>query len=337
MNIKRNRIGIFFFFIYILFAIVSGLNAYSHEIRPGFLKINEREPGLFDVTWKVPVKGDAVLSVSPVLPDSFKIIGLTSSYKIPGAQIQQSTFESDGPISGKTIIIDGLSAVQTDVMLQINLADGTNYSAILKPDSPTYEIPLEPTKYGVALSYWEMGLIHILDGIDHLLFLFALILLITGFGNLLKTVTAFTIAHSITLGLATLGFGNIPVAPTEAVISLSILFLAVEIVRDKMGEKTITRSYPWIIAFIFGLFHGLGFANALFEVGLPQNNIPLALLMFNIGVETGQIIFIIVILIFLSLLRRVNIYWPKGTWRLAPYAIGAIACYWTIERIISFL
>ena len=323
--------------IFFILAVISAINTHAHEVRPGFLEIKEREPGLFDVKWKVPTRGNRALAITPVLPDNLKKVGLSSSYKIPGAWVEQSIYEGNGTILGKKISIDGINAVQTDVLLQIKLIDGTNFSAILKPNSPSYDIPTRPTKYGVALSYWEMGLIHILEGIDHLLFLLAIMLIITGLGNLLKTITAFTVAHSMTLGLATLGFVNVPVAPTEAVISLSIVFLAVEIVRDKMGEKTITRSYPWIIAFIFGLFHGLGFANALFEIGLPQDNIPLALLMFNIGVETGQIIFLLVVLIFLSLLRRVNIYWPKGTWRLAPYAIGGIAGFWTIQRIISFL
>ena len=333
----RSNLFSIFPIIFLIIAVFSGINSYAHEVRPGFLEINEREPGLFDLKWKVPTRGNRVLAISPILPNILKKVGLTSSYKIPGAWIEQSTYESNGSILGKTISIKGLNAVQTDVLLQINLFDGTNYSSILKPNSPSYDIPLKPTKYGVALSYWEMGLIHILEGIDHLLFLLAIMLIITGFGNLLKTITAFTVAHSLTLGLATLGFVNVPVAPTEAVISLSIVFLAVEIIRDKMGEKTITGSYPWIIAFIFGLFHGLGFANALFEVGLPQNNIPLALFMFNVGVETGQIIFLVVVLILLSILKRINIYWPKGTWRLAPYAIGTIAGFWTIERIISFL
>lgn len=323
--------------VFVIFAVFSGINSYAHEVRPSFLEINEREPGLFDVKWKVPTRGDRALAITPILPDNLKKVGLSSSYKIPGAWVVQSTYRSDSPILGKTISIDGINALQTDVLLKINLIDGSNYSSIIRPNSPTYDVPLKPTKSGLSLSYWKMGLIHILEGIDHLLFLLAIMLIITGLGNLLKTITAFTVAHSIILGLATIGFVNVPVAPTEAVISLSILFLAVEIVRDKMGEKTITRSYPWIIAFIFGLFHGLGFANALFEVGLPQNNIPLALLMFNVGVETGQIIFIFIILIFLSLLRRLNIYWPKGTWRLAPYAIGTTAGYWTIERILSFL
>ena len=323
--------------IFFILAVISAINTHAHEVRPGFLEISEREQGLFDVKWKVPKRGDATLAIKPILPDNLKKVGLSSSYSIPGAWVEQSTYESDSPILGKTISINGLNAVQTDVLLQINMIDGTSYSAILKPNSPSYDIPLEPTKYGVALSYWEMGLIHILEGFDHLLFLLAIMLIITGLGNLLKTITAFTVAHSITLGLAALGFVNVPVAPTEAVISLSIVFLAVEVVRDKMGKKTITRSYPWIVAFIFGLFHGLGFANALFEIGLPQNSIPLALLMFNVGVETGQIIFLLVVLIFLSILRRVNIYWPKGTWRLAPYTIGGIAGFWTIQRIISFL
>ncbi len=278
-----------------------------------------------------------MLAVSPILPESFNPIGLPSTYSIPGAFIEQTTFKNDEPLAGESILIEGLSSVQIDVLLQIDLLDGSHYSAIIRPTSPTYQIPSIETKSEVAFSYWRMGLYHILDGIDHLLFLLALTFFISGFRNLLWAVTAFTVAHSITLALATLGVLYVPSAPTEAVISLSIVFLAVEIIRKHSGDNSLTERYPWIIAFIFGLFHGLGFAGALSEIGLPQHEIPLALLMFNVGVESGQILFISLVVGIFAIRRKIKIPYPSWSWRAVPYAIGSIAAFWTIQRTISFL
>jgi bacteriorhodopsin len=161
--------------------------------------------------------------------------------------------------------------------------------------------------------------------------------IITGFVALLKAITAFTVAHSVTLGLATFGVVHLPPAPTEAIIALSIVFLAAEIVHKRQGRVGVTERWPWAIAFIFGLFHGLGFAGALSEIGLPQHEVPLALLMFNVGVETGQLLFITVVLSLMAVLRRLAIALPDSSWRLVPYGIGSIAAFWTIERVLSFL
>ena len=188
----------------------------------------------------------------------------------------------------------------------------------------------------VAGSYWKIGTIHILEGFDHLLFVLALILIVPGWWMLLKTITAFTLAHSVTLALATLGLVNLPGPPTEAVIALSILFLAVEIIHSREGRVTLTERYPWLVALSFGLVHGLGFAGALSEVGLPESDIPLALLMFNVGVETGQLLFVAVVVAARELLRRLPISWPDQGWRVLPYAIGGTASFWVIERVAGF-
>ena len=227
--------------------------------------------------------------------------------------------------------------MQTDVLLLVQLQDGSQHSAILRPSAPGFTIPLEASKLEVAIDYWRLGTIHILEGADHLLFVLALLLIVAGLGQLIKAVTAFTVAHSITLALATLGLVHVPSAPTEAIIALSILFLAAEIVHKRNGVIGITERYPWVIAFIFGLFHGLGFAGALSEIGVPQHEVPLALFTFNVGVETGQLMFIAVVLGLIALLRRLPITIPQGTWRLLPYSIGGVAAYWTIDRVISFL
>jgi hypothetical protein len=162
-------------------------------------------------------------------------------------------------------------------------------------------------------------------------------LIVVGFKSLIKAITAFTVAHSITLALTTLGLLSLPAAPTEAIISLSIMFLAAEIIHKYNGQISLTERYPWVVAFIFGLFHGLGFAGALAEIGIPQHEVPLALLMFNVGVETGQLIFIAGVMTILALLKRLPIKLPEGSLKAVPYVIGTIAAFWTIQRIISFL
>jgi hydrogenase/urease accessory protein HupE len=240
-------------------------------------------------------------------------------------------------LTGQAIVIDGLSALQTDVLLLVQLQDGTSHSAILRPASPGFTIPLQASKLKVAGDYWLMGTIHILEGADHLLFVLALMLIVSGFAPLVKAVTAFTVAHSITLALATLDAIHVPSAPTEAIIALSILFLAVEIIHSRQGKFSLTEQHPWVVAFIFGLFHGLGFAGALSEIGLPQLEIPLALLMFNVGVETGQLIFIAVVLSLIALLKRLPVTMPQGAWRVMPYTIGSVAAFWVIQRVMSFI
>jgi len=319
---------------FLLAGLIPASPSQAHEIRPALLDITEREPGWFDVTWKVPVRGDQALALNPVLPASLIAVGPPAAHKVPGAIIQYSTYKTEGgSLIGETISIDGLTAQQIDVLLEIKLADGNAHSAILRPKSPSFEIPAQETHWGVAWSYWTLGTTHILGGIDHLLFVLALMLIVPGYWMLFKTITAFTVAHSISLGLAALGFVHIPPGPTEAVIALSILFLAVEVVHSRQGKVSLTERAPWVVAFLFGLFHGLGFAGALTKLGLPEHAIPLALFMFNVGVETGQILFLGAVLAAMAVLRRVPIAWPAGSWRLAPYAIGSAAAFWVIERV----
>jgi len=321
-----------------LLGLYTVLPANADEIRPALLDIKEQNTGLFAVTWKVPMRGDKALAIMPQLPQSLELLGSPTVQTTPGALIESATYKNNASsLTGQRIVIEGLSAVQTDVLLLVQLQDGTQHSAILRPASPEFTIPIQASKLKVAGDYWLMGTIHILEGVDHLLFVLALLLIVIGFAPLLKAVTAFTVAHSITLALATLGMVHVPAAPTEAIIALSILFLAAEIVHQRNGVIGITERYPWVIAFIFGLFHGLGFAGALSEIGVPQHEVPLALLMFNVGVETGQLLFIAVVLSLIALFKRLPISVPQGVWRVLPYSIGSIAAFWTIERVISFL
>lgn len=311
-------------------------SAAAHEVRPALLEIKETEPGWFEVTWKVPIFQGRLLSIAPILPATLERVGPVGSRRIPGALIESASYRSTGAgLVGGTIVIDGLSALQIDVLVQIALAGGVTHAAILRPGSPEYTVPERASNWEVAGSYWQMGTLHILEGIDHLLFVLALMLIVSGYWMLFKTITAFTVSHSISLGLATLGFINIPQKPTEAIIALSILFLAAEIVHARAGRPGLTARFPWMVAFIFGLFHGLGFASALNEVGLPQQAIPLALLMFNIGVETGQILFVGAVIGVIAVLKRMPIRWPESAWRTVPYAIGGLAAFWTIERLLA--
>jgi len=310
----------------------------ADEIRPALLDIKEQNTGLFVVTWKVPMRGDKVLDIKSQLPDSLELVGTPTLQKVPGALIEHATYKNNAEsLTGQMITIDGLTEVQTDVLLLIQLQDATQHSAILRPSSPQFTIPLEASKLQVAGDYWRLGTIHILEGVDHLLFVLALLLIVVGFKQLLTAVTAFTVAHSITLVLATLGVVHVPAAPTEAIIALSILFLATEIVHKNNGQFSLTEKYPWVVAFAFGLFHGLGFAGALSEIGVPQHEVPLALFMFNVGVETGQLLFIAVVLSLFAALKKLPFTVPQGAWRLLPYGIGSVAAFWTIERVASFL
>jgi hypothetical protein len=199
----------------------------------------------------------------------------------------------------------------------------------------SFTVPEQATRTELAISYWQMGTIHILEGFDHLLFLLTLLLIVAGFVPLLKTVTAFTVAHSITLALATLGLLHIPPVPTEAVISLSIMLLAVEVVHKNQGQLTLSERFPWMVAFTFGLVHGLGFAGALSEIGVPSNEVPLALLMFNVGVETGQLLFVTAVALLLAGLHRIHNQSALTLAHATPYMIGGVAAFWTIDRVVS--
>ena len=317
---------------------VSSVAAVADEFRPALLELREDENGWVEVTWKVPTKAERALAITPVLPEFMESVGSGSRRQVPGAWVQVTTYRTGGEsLRGATLSVEGLEAVPTDVMLRVKMKDGSEHAAILRSNNTSFTVPPEATKWEVASSYTAIGMVHILEGYDHLLFLLALLLIVVSFRKLLWTITAFTVAHSITLALSTLGLVNVPSAPTEAIISLSILFLAVEILRMQAGRRALTAEYPWVVSFSFGLFHGLGFAGALSEVGVPPNEVPLALLMFNVGVEAGQILFVTVVAGLFALVRMLKLPTPKFAKKVLPYAIGILAAFWTIERTCSFL
>jgi hypothetical protein len=314
------------------------MNAFSDEIRPALLEVQEREGGWIDVVWKVPMRGQEVEELTPVLPDFLEPVAAGSGRPVPGAWLEYRTYRSAGrPLTGATLRIDGLNALPTDVLVRVSLHDGTEHSAVLRSGNESFTIPKVATRVELAISYWQMGTIHILEGLDHLLFLVALLLIVTGIWPVVKTVTAFTLAHSLTLAMATLGVVNLPPAPTEAVISLSIMLLAVEVVRKHAGEHTLSERFPWLVAFTFGLVHGLGFAGALSEIGIPGKEVPLALLTFNLGVETGQVLFVFAVSALLAGLHKLHGRTARLVAHTSPYAIGGVAAFWTLQRIGSFL
>ena len=239
-------------------------------------------------------------------------------------------------LTGGTIHIAGLMATMTDVLVRVERLDGSAQVTRLTPSAPSLVVEAAPNALEVARTYVVLGLEHILTGIDHLLFVLALLIITRGGWRLVKTVTAFTFSHSLTLSAATLGFVHVPQRPVEAIIALSIVFVAVEIVRLHRGITSITASAPWIVALTFGLMHGLGFAGGLSDAGLPAGHIPTALLFFSLGVESGHFLFIGVVLSLIALIGRLSVPFPRWAELIPPYAIGSVAMTWFIQRTLSF-
>lgn len=309
----------------------------AHESRPGYLEISEIEPGQYDLFWKVPRRGDMRLAISPVLPVHCKDLLPPSRQATPGAFIERRTVNcgSDG-LAGQTVTLSGLSTTITDVLVRVNSLDDESQTLLLKPENPSFTVAAAQPALEVARAYTRLGIEHILSGVDHLLFVLGLMLLVNGIGPLIKTITAFTLAHSITLAMAALGYVNVPQAPIEAVIALSILFLATELAKRDGGQPSLTERIPWVVALSFGLLHGFGFAGALSEVGLPESAIPLALFTFNIGVEIGQLMFVFVVLALRWILQQSRVRWPAWSAQLPAYAIGSVAAFWCIQRVSGF-
>jgi len=320
----------------LIFMLAMVVPVHAHEVRPAYLELRQTEADTIDVLWKVPARGDLKLSIQARLPENCESLSVIASNMTGGAFTDRWKVTCPGGLTGGTIAIDGLSSTLTDALVRIERPDGTSQIARLTPTAPSFVVEAAPTSYQIAATYLGLGVEHILLGIDHLLFVLALLLLVNGWRHLLATVTAFTLAHSITLAAATLGFVQVPQRPVEAVIALSIVFVAAELIRFRNGQVSLTQRWPWAIAFTFGLLHGFGFAGALSEIGLPEQAIPLALLFFNVGVELGQLLFIAVALVMGAVVRRVSVPWPTWAWRLPAYGIGALAAFWTIERVTGF-
>jgi hydrogenase/urease accessory protein HupE len=309
----------------------------ADQIRPGYLEIKENSQNIFSILWKVPAKGSKKLNLKLKFPDSCINKNKINSQYINNSFIQRWIMSCKTGLLEKTISISGLNSTNTDVLLRLEFINGVSQTVLLTPDKTAYTIPTIASKLQIITTYTWLGITHILMGVDHLLFVFALLLIVKGKRRLLWTITAFTIAHSITLAAATLGFVHVPQQPVEAVIALSILFLAMEIVHGKRGNPGAAARWPWLVAFIFGLLHGFGFAGALAEVGLPQQAIPLALVFFNVGVELGQLLFVATVILIgwaLHKIRKQIILERAET--ITVYIIGGLSSFWLFERISAF-
>ena len=327
----------------LIWALVLGLalaqGAHAHRFAPSLLKVTEIAENSYNMVWKTPAQGTSSVPLRPTWPESCEITNtspaqLEGTGKVSSWQMNCPELGADGLV-GDTLGVSGLGANQASAMVMIELLDGRRYQEVLNAEQPAFVVPEEPGTGEVMRDYSLLGMEHIWGGIDHLLFVFGLLLLVGGGTRLLWTITAFTVGHSITLSLVTLGFFDYPVALVEFTIALSIFVLAVELTRTSRHDM-LWRN-PWWLAGGFGLLHGMGFAGALAETGLPQDNVPLALLFFNVGIEIGQLAFIFLVLAIWYLVRR-----PLDPWkdRLLPvpiYILGALSAMWCIERGLEVL
>jgi hydrogenase/urease accessory protein HupE len=307
--------------------------SHAHETRPAYLEIKETSPNHYDVLWRTPVNAGMRLPILLELPNDAKNLTAPTVQELTDSLLERRSVEVPGGLSGKRVEFTGLQATITDVLVRVELLDGRSWSTIVRPSQAWIEITPAQGRLGVAWTYIVHGIRHILFGADHLLFVLGLLLIVADRWMLLKTITAFTVAHSITLAIATLGFANLPVLPLNAAIALSILFLGPEIVKSWRGETSFTIRHPWVVAFAFGLLHGFGFASALTNAGLPPNELPWALLSFNVGVEIGQVGFVVLILLLERAFRVLEIHWPKVVQQLPGYTVGSLGAFWTIQRV----
>jgi hydrogenase/urease accessory protein HupE len=328
-------------------ALLSSQAVRADELRPGYLELRQTNVDSYSMLFKIPARGeDLRLAIYVKLPDGTRDVGAPRASSSDGTYVERRLIRRDGGLAGCAIAIEGLSGTSTDVLVRIESLSGAIQTERLSPTRTTLVVQATPGAGEVATTYLRLGIEHILFGFDHLLFVLALVILVREWRRVAITVTAFTIAHSITLAAATLGFVNIPGPPVEAAIALSIMLVAVEILNARNGKPSFTARLPWLVAFSFGLLHGFGFAGALAEVGLPQHAIPVALLFFNVGVEMGQLIFVAAVLISIWLLRHaasrlidagpVTQLFDRLD-AIAAYGIGIIAAYWLIERTTAFL
>lgn len=321
--------------IWILLLLLLSLS-FGHDSKPAYLQIKALDTHHYDVLWKVPMQSSKkkyMLNVK--FDESIKNSHEPAEVEVAGWKIMRWRISTDSSLLGKKIKIEGLSSTAKEVLLRYIDIDGNKISSLISPNKPVYTFTQESKGDGVVLAYTKMGIEHILEGTDHLLFVACLVMIANTFGKLLWTITGFTLAHSVTLFLSALGIVHMPIPPIEASIALSIVFLAIEIAKN--NKNSLTYRYPVIVSSSFGLLHGFGFASALMEIGLPQNERVKALLFFNVGVELGQLAFVMVLLVFSTLLFKIwksarNIEWNK----IVSYAIGSIAMMWLLQRLLLF-
>lgn len=308
--------------------------AHAHETRPIYLELKETAPGQYGVLWRTPVLSGMRLPVALKLPDGVRNVREPVVQELTDSLLERRTIDA-GPagLASRRIEFPGLQFTITDVLVRVERRDGSVTTELVRPTRPWLELAAPRGTLATAGVFLAQGVEHILLGVDHLLFVLGLLLIVRTPWMLVKTITAFTVAHSVTLAVATFGIASVPAAPLNAAIALSILFLGPEIVRAWRGQTSFTIRHPWVVAFAFGLLHGFGFASGLTALGLPRAEIPLALLAFNVGVEVGQLAFVALVLLLARAFRTLDVRWPRAL-ELAPaYLIGSLGAFWTIQRV----
>jgi hydrogenase/urease accessory protein HupE len=313
--------------------LLAGPAARAHEALPAYLEIKETATGLYDVLWRVPVLAGVRLPVVLKTPEDVRNVREPAVEDLPDSRVEHRWIDA-GPngLAGKRIEFAGLQSTITDVLVRVETLDGRSWTAIAHPSQPWVDLATPQTWIEVAGTYVMQGVRHILFGADHMLFVLGLLLIVRDRWMLLKTVTAFTVAHGLTLAIATLCYASAPVMLLNVAIAFSILFLGPEIVRSWRGETSLTIRNPWLVAFLFGLLHGFGFASALTSAGLPRSDLPPALVSFNMGVEIGQVSFILLVVLLERSFRQLEIRWPRWVEALPGYAVGSLGAFWTIQR-----
>lgn len=327
-------------FIILVLFMIPGPQAVlrAHESQPGTLDLRQLAKDRYEVIWRAPIYFGSPHPARLDLPKHWQDVVEPTMRLLADSQVFRRvvTVGSAG-VEGSVLRFPGLENTITDVFVRLNRLDGTTMTAVVRPSKPFAQLRGERTWYITAGEYIALGVHHILQGVDHLLFVLGLLLIVKGRMMLLKTITAFTVAHSITLAIATLGYASVPLPPLNAAIALSILFLGPEIVRSWRGETSLTIRYPWVVAFLFGLLHGFGFASGLTTTGMPKAELPLALLFFNVGVELGQLAFVFTALALARSFTILEVRWPRWAAALPGYTVGGLGAYWTIQRTIILL
>jgi len=325
--------------LFVVAVLVAGIShTWAHEARPAFLEIKETAPSCYSVLWRTPVLAGMRLPGVLKFPEGVRDTNEPVTQWLTDSVVERRVIEAGARgLAGKSIEFAGLQATITDVLAHVQTRDGLDTTTLVRPSQARLVAATPRMWLEIASDYILHGIQHISFGVDHLLFVLGLVLIVSDRWMLLKTVTAFTVAHSITLAIATLGYAEAPVVPLNAAIALSILFLGPEIVRCWRGETSLTIRHPWVVAFLFGLIHGFGFAGALTSAGLPHKDLPLALLSFNVGVEIGQVSFVPLILLLERSFRQLEIRWPRWVQALPGYTVGSLGALWTIQRAAMLL
>lgn len=328
-----------FFLIVLTILLILPTLAKAHEIRPGYLEIDEKIETTtasakysYYIFWKAPLRLGNPLAVSPEFSPNCALTDDVERQNTGLAIISRYRLSCNESLRGNDIAFKGLDATLTDVLVRFQPSTGKQQTLRATASAPSVRIAIKPSRRDVAKTYFILGVEHIWFGFDHLLFVLGLVLLISGTRRIVETITAFTLAHSVTLIATTLGWVSLPIEPVEAVIALSIVFLATEVVAKEPNKERFAERYPWIVASAFGLLHGFGFASALSNIGMPEQDIPTALLTFNLGVEFGQLAFVAVLLVILFFITKINI--RRFSEISASYLIGSLSIFWLIQRVI---